>query len=176
MENATMTGPSPIFNGSPSIGSYSGHGFDDAGTDGKQLRQWFTDYQFTFSTAPATFSDTALTFTATTGFKIHEIQFYAWCQTSTNTIRTINLIEFTINTGQSGQFFPPGVKTVGGSPSSAYNPFIKVAASPLYHQISHHGPVIVQQGTTFTIDFDAFASFAISDNLRIGFTITWQEL
>lgn len=147
------------------------------GTNTKNLRQFFTNYVRTAIPAGSKYSDTILTFTGCVGFKIHSIQFTAFATSAASAAyKGIDLIDFKVDGITSGMSYPTASRTYGGSASSGYTSYFRLAQDPDYSATTYFGPTYVQQGNTFTITFDAYATFALNDELRIGVMITWEEL
>lgn len=173
-----ILGSSANFTGPGTIGQYSVRDdLQQTGTNKKNLRQFFTNYVRTAIPAGSKYSDNVLTFTGCVGFKIHAIQFTAFAtNAAAAAYKAIDLIDFKVDGLSSGMSYPTASRTYGGSASSGYTSYFRLAADPDFHTMQFDGPTYVQQGNTFTITFDAYATFALNDELRIGVMITWEEL
>lgn len=140
----------------------------------KEDRIFYTDFSITVGAANS-YSANLLTFTNCVGFKITQMQFWAYKITSGGVYGAIDLATWTVSGVASGQSYPTASRSYGVG-ATGYNNFFRVAQDPDFHQLNWDGPIYVQQGNTFQIDFVMYSTFALNDVLKSGVTVTWQEL
>lgn len=172
-----LKGNFPVFSGDAVSGTFKSYeGLPLTGSDDpKESRIFYTDLSLTGIAAGNSVSGTLLTFANCIGFKINQVQFWAYKTTSADIYGAIDLMEWTINGVDSGQSYPGSSRTYGTG-VSGYNNFFKVAQDPDFHTMNFDGPIYVQQGKTFSITYKAYSTFSLNDIMKAGVTITWQEL